>query len=213
MENNLLPEVEKKIIVLRNQQVILDADVAELYGVETKRINEAVSNNTEKFPKGYVFQVNKQEKTEVVENFDHLQKLRFSPQLPKAFTEKGLYMLATILKSPKATETTIAIVEAYAKLKELSRVIVEVPQHEDNQQTQKVLLRRGGQLVEEILSDTLPKQSSETSFELNLAMFKIKHSVKRENSNDIKQLENELAELKEANKKMMDYINQLLQKG
>lgn len=213
MENNLLPEVEKKIIVLRNQQVILDADVAELYGVETKRINEAVSNNTEKFPKGYVFQVNKQEKTEVVENFDHLQKLRFSPQLPKAFTEKGLYMLATILKSPKATETTIAIVEAYAKLKELSRVIVEVPQHEDNQQIQKVLLRRGGQLVEEILSDTLPKQSSETSFELNLAMFKIKHSVKRENSNDIKQLENELAELKEANKKMMDYINQLLQKG
>lgn len=205
MENNLLPEVEKKIIVLRNQQVILDADVAELYGVETKRINEAVSNNTEKFPKGYVFQVNKQEKTEVVENFDHLQKLRFSPQLPKAFTEKGLYMLATILKSPKATETTIAIVEAYAKLKELSRVIVEVPQHEDNQQIQKVLLRRGGQLVEEILSDTLPKQSSETSFELNLAMFKIKHSVKRENSNDIKQLENELAELKEANKKMSPY--------
>lgn len=136
MENNLLPEVEKKIIVLRNQQVILDADVAELYGVETKRINEAVSNNTEKFPEGYVFQVNKQEKTEVVENFDHLQKLRFSPQLPKAFTEKGLYMLATILKSPKATETTIAIVEAYAKLKELSRVIVEVPQHEDNQQIQ-----------------------------------------------------------------------------
>lgn len=136
MENNLLPEVEKKIIVLRNQQVILDADVAELYGVETKRINEAVSNNTEKFPEGYVFQVNKQEKTEEVENFDHLQKLRFSPQLPKAFTEKGLYMLATILKSPKATETTIAIVEAYAKLKELSRVIVEVPQHEDNQQIQ-----------------------------------------------------------------------------
>jgi hypothetical protein len=59
----------------------------------------------------------------VVENFDHLYKLRFSPSNPKAFTEKGLYMLATILKSPKAVETTIAIVEAYAKLKELSRVI------------------------------------------------------------------------------------------
>lgn len=75
------------------------------------------------FPKGYVFLLTSQEKVEVVENFDHLYKLRFSPSNPKAFTEKGLYMLATILKSPKAVETTIAIVEAYAKLKELSRVI------------------------------------------------------------------------------------------
>ncbi len=217
MDNNLLPEVEKKIITLRNQQVILDADVAELYGVQTKEINQAVRNNPRKFPEGYIFQLNKQE-------FDSLRSIfltlkneeqgrgKHTKYLPKAFTEKGLYMLATILKSSKAEDTTIAIVEAYAKLKELSRVIVEVPQHEDNQQIQKVLLRRGGQLVEEILSDTLPKQSSETSFELNLAMFKIKHSVKRENPNDIKQLEAELAELKEANKKMMDYINQLLQK-
>ena len=88
----------------------------------------------------------------MVENFDHLYKLRFSPSNPKAFTEKGLYMLATILKSPKAVETTIAIVEAYAKLKELSRVIVEIPQQEDNEQVQKTLLQRGGQLVEGIMS-------------------------------------------------------------
>ena len=88
----------------------------------------------------------------MVENFDHLYKLRFSPLNPKAFTEKGLYMLATILKSPKAVETTIAIVEAYAKLKELSRVIVEIPQQEDNEQVQKTLLQRGGQLVEGIMS-------------------------------------------------------------
>jgi phage regulator Rha-like protein len=195
MENNLLPEVEKKIITLRNQQVILDADVAELYGVETRDINKAVKNNPEKFPKGYIFTLNKDEKLEVVENFHHLQKLRFSPQFPKAFTERGLYMLATILKSSKATETTIAIVDAYAKLKELSRVIVEVPQQEDNQQEQKVLLHRGGQLVEEILSDMLPKQSSETSFELNLAMFKIKHSVKRENTDEIRMLKQRLNEL------------------
>ena len=88
----------------------------------------------------------------MVENFDHLYKLRFSPSNPKAFTEKGLYMLATILKSPKVVETTIAIVEAYAKLKELSRVIVEIPQQEDNEQVQKTLLQRGGQLVEGIMS-------------------------------------------------------------
>ena len=189
-------EVENKIICLRDQQVILDADVAELYGVETKRVNEAVSNNPEKFPKGYVFLLTSQEKVEVVENFDHLYKLRFSPSNPKAFTEKGLYMLATILKSPKAVETTIAIVEAYAKLKELSRVIVKIPQQEDNEQVQKTLLQRGGQLVEGIMSDMLPKQSSETSFELNLAMFKFKHSVKRENEDRIRQLEAELENLK-----------------
>lgn len=197
-QNQLLPEVEQKIITLRNQQVILDADVAVLYGVQTKEINQAVRNNPRKFPEGYIWELNETEKSEVVKKFDHLQKLRFSPQFPKAFTEKGLYMLGTILKSPKAEDTTIAIVEAYAKLKELSRVIVEVPQYEENQQEQKILLHRGGQLVEDILSDMLPKQSSETSFELNLAMFKFKHSIKRENVDEIKQLEVKVAELNKA---------------
>jgi hypothetical protein len=111
---DLLPyiDVEKKIITIRGQKVILDSDVAELYGVETMRINEAVKNNPQKFPKGYIFQLNKKEKKEVIENFDN-PKLKFSPALPTAFTEKGLYMLATILKSPKAAETTIAIVETF----------------------------------------------------------------------------------------------------
>ena len=95
----------------------------------------------------------KKEKEEVVKNFDNLGKILYSPTNPKAFTEKGLYMLATILKSPKATETTLAIVEAYAKLKELSRVIVEIPQQEDKSTEQQVLLHRGGQLVEDIMSD------------------------------------------------------------
>lgn len=195
MENKLLIEVEKKIITVRNKKVILDSDVAELYDVLTKEINQGVRNNPRKFPEGYVFELTEDEKNEVVKNFDHLQKLKFSPQLPKAFTEKGLYMLATILKSPKAVETTIATVEAYAKLKELSRVIVEIPQQEDNEQEQKILLQRGGQLIEGIMSDILPKQSSETFFELNLAMFKLKHSVKRENDEEIKQLKAKLAEL------------------
>ncbi|MBR6161759.1 MAG: ORF6N domain-containing protein [Bacteroidales bacterium] len=180
MENQFLPKVEEKIITLRNQQVILDCDVAELYGVETKRINEAVSNNPDKFPEGYVLMLDNQEKAEVVENFDHLRNLRFSPQLPKAFTEKGLYMLATILKSPRAVQTTIAIVEAYAKLKELSRVIVEIPQQQDDKEAQRKLLHRSGQLVEELMSDVLPKQSSDTTLELNLAMLKFRHTVHRE---------------------------------
>ena len=193
-----ITSVENKIISLRNQQVILDADVAELYGVQTKEINQAVKNNPEKFPKGYIFQPDYQELNLLRSKFLTLKNSgrgQHSKYPPKAFTEKGLYMLATILKSPKAVETTIAIVEAYAKLKELSRVIVEIPQQEDNEQVQKTLLQRGGQLVEGIMSDMLPKQSSETSFELNLAMFKFKHSVKRENDEEVKHLKAKLAEL------------------
>lgn len=175
--------------------MIIDADVADLYGVETKRINEAVSNNPEKFPDGYILELSKNEKNELVENFDRFNRQKHSTAIPKAFTEKGLYMLATILKSPMAVETTIAIVEAYAKLKELARVITEVPQHEDDKVVQQSLVQRGGQLAAELLSDTLPIQSSETSVELNLAMFKFKHTVKRENDDEIRQLKERVEEL------------------
>jgi hypothetical protein len=108
--------VEEKVITIRDQKVLLDSDVAELYGVETMRINEAVKNNPDKFPQGYILTLNKTEKEGVIENFDNL-KIKFSPTLPKAFTEKGLYMLATILKSPQAVQTTIAIVETFATVK------------------------------------------------------------------------------------------------
>lgn len=188
-------EVENRIITLRGQQVLLDSDVADLYGVQTKVVNQAVRNNLEKFPEGYIFELDETEKSEVVKNFDHLQKLKFSPQFPKAFTEKGLYMLATILKSPKAVQTTIAIVEAYAKLKELSRVMAEIPQKTDSVE-QKTLLQRGGQLIDDMMTDVLPVQSSETSFELNLAMLKFKHSVKRGTDEEIEKLREENAELK-----------------
>ena len=189
-------EVENKIITLRDQQVILDSDVAELYGVQTKEINQAVRNNPEKFPIGYIFQLENQEFKDLRSKFltTKYQKTR---QLPKAFTEKGLYMLATILKSPQAVETTIAIVEAYAKLKELSRVIIQVPQQEENSVEQKTLLQRGGQLVEGLLTDVMPVQSSETSFELNLAMFKFKHTVKRENDEEIRALKERIEKLEQ----------------
>ena len=174
-----LANVESKIITIRNQQVILDCDVAELYGVQTKAINQAVKNNPDKFPEGYIFHLDYQE-------FKNLRSKLLTANhsktrvMPKAFTEKGLYMLATILKSPQAVQTTIAIVEAYAKLRELARVVAEIPQTENNGSQQKTLLQRGGELISEIIDSTLPKQSQETSFELNLAMIKFKHSVKRE---------------------------------
>ena len=125
------------------------------------------------------------EKNELVENFHRFEKQKHSSVLPRAFTERGLYMLATILKSPKAVDTTIAIVEVYAKLRELSRVMVELPQQEEGTVIQKQLLNRGGQLIEDLVTDVLPKQSSETSFELNLAMFKFRHSVRREKDKEL----------------------------
>jgi len=118
-------EVQDKIITIRGEKVILDSDVATLYDVETREVNQAIKNNPDKFPEGYVFNISEIEKGEVVKNFDN-PKIKFSPTLPKAFTRKGLYMLATILKGDRATETTIAIIEAFDKLMELQSTIAEL---------------------------------------------------------------------------------------
>lgn len=182
-ENN---EVESKIILIRNQHVIIDSDVAELYGVETMRVNEAVKNNPDKFPTGYIFSLTKEEKLEVIENFDNLVKLKFSPKLPKAFTEKGLYMLATILKSAKATQTTISIVETYAKIRELSRTIKELSETKEEFK-QKSLMEKGGDIISEILGQDLMTTDTETSIELNFAVLRLKHTVKRKEGKNKKE--------------------------
>ena len=122
--------VEEYIIELRGQKVILDSDVATLYGVETKEVNQAVKNNPIKFPDGYVFEIERQELTDLRSKNLTTTSTK-SRVLPKAFTEKGLYMLATILKGERATKTTIAIIEAFAKLRELSRTIGEMSANPD----------------------------------------------------------------------------------
>lgn len=173
-------DVEKKIINLRNEKIILDSDIALLYGVETKEVNRAVKNNPDKFPEGYVFTLKKSEKTEVVKNFHHLFKLKFSPQLPKAFTEKGLYMLATILKSEKATQTTISIIEAFAKIKNISRNIKYFKEAEDENRKHNIL-KKSSKLIAEIFDDDLKVNESETTIEINFAVVKFKHRFKKNN--------------------------------
>jgi hypothetical protein len=174
-----LSAIEDKLITVREKQVLLDRDVALLYGVETKRVNEAVKNNPEKFPEGYIINLTNEEwKNQLVENFDQFKNLKHSYVLPKAFTEKGLYMLATILKSPKATETTIAIIETYAKIKELTKVL-ESATEEITPQKQQDLLSKSTQLISSILADNLELNGSETSIELNLAILRVKHTFKR----------------------------------
>ena len=98
--------------------------------------------------------------------------------MPKAFTEKGLYMLATILKSPQATQTTLAIIEAFAQIRELQRTVAELSEAPDEFQ-QKSLMQKGGEIISELLGSDLKTSDSETSIELNLAVLKFKHTIKR----------------------------------
>lgn len=173
-------EVENKIIELRNQKVIIDSDVAELYGVETREINQAVKNNEDKFPDGYILELDETEKIEVIKNFDHLNKLKFSPVLPKAFTERGLYMLATILKSPKATETTLAIIDTFTKVREVGRIVNQLPTVKENSPEQQRLIQKAGDIISElVVPDNLDTAETEASIELNFAVVKFKYTVKK----------------------------------
>ena len=159
-------DVEARMIVLRNQPVLIDADVAELYGVETKRVNEAVKNNPQKFPYGYLFELDKYEKKEVVENFDHLNMLKFSKVSPTAFTERGLYMLATILKSDRAISTTIAIVDTFVQVRQLARTMESLQNVEDGGDQQRTLLQRTGDLLAEVVGHNLSTRTTETGTQL-----------------------------------------------
>ncbi|MFR7607976.1 MAG: ORF6N domain-containing protein [Odoribacter laneus] len=167
-------QVENKIITLRNTPVILDSDVAELYGVETKRINEAVTRNPGKFPQEYIIGVTKAEWDGLKSQFATSIK-GGKTKLPLAFTERGLYMLATILKSEQATRTTLAIIDAFYKLRLLTRQLTALPGADEP--TRKSILQKSSKLIEDLLTDDLPAVTTETTIELNLAVLKIKHSV------------------------------------
>jgi len=195
-----LNDVQGKIITIRNNNVLLDSDVAVLYGVETMRINEAVKNNPSKFPEGYIIRLESEEWKDLkakflTSNSDGLEneeqkslksKISISNRggknkLPNAFTEKGLYMLATILKSEKATDTTIAIVEAFAKMRELSSAVAELVQSPADTQKQTAVTQKSNEILSELVTKDLKTTGTETTYEFNLlSAVKIKHIVKKE---------------------------------
>ena len=117
----LIPDevVMNKIIIIRGIKVIVDRDLAELYGVTTKRLNEQVKRNRKRFPEDFMFQLTQEEKTDVVANCDHLVNLKFSPNLPFVFTEHGAAMLASVLNSQRAIEVNIQIVRVFSRMREL----------------------------------------------------------------------------------------------
>jgi len=172
--------IEDKIIEVRQQQVIIDSDVASLYGVETRDINKAVKNNPDKFPEGYIIHLNRDEKDGLVENFHRFNSLKHSTTLPKAFTEKALYMLATILKSKQATETTLLIIETFAKVREISRTIKAIPSTPQDSPKYQSLMQKTGDLISElVVPDDLDTSETEASIEVNLALVKFKYTVKK----------------------------------
>jgi phage regulator Rha-like protein len=175
-----LGDVQDKIITIQNKNVLLDSDVAWLYGVETKRVNEAVNNNPGKFPAGYIISLDKDE-WKILKSKFSTSSWGGKNKPPNAFTEKGLYMLATILKSEKATDTTIAIVEAFAKMRELSHTVAELVKSPDDAQKQAAVMRKSSEILSDMVTKELQTTGTETSFEINLfSAVKIKHTIKKE---------------------------------
>lgn len=182
----LFEQVRQKIITLRDYEVILDADVAVLYGVETKRINEAVRNNPDKFPENYMFTLTHEEVASLRSKISTTSISPKSRVLPKAFTEKGLYMLATILKSKQAINATFAIIETFATVRQLKRELRSL-HGSMNQEMQQSKMQRFGEMLSNIVMPDLETSETESSLEINFLIGKIKHTVKRvkkQNSED-----------------------------
>ncbi|MBW8050095.1 MAG: ORF6N domain-containing protein [Cytophagales bacterium] len=112
-------KVDRGILIIRSKKVMLDTDLAEIYGVTTRRLNEQVKRNIKRFPEEFMFQLTEEEKREVIANCYHLQKIKFSPHLPYVFTEHGTVMLASVLNSPVAVQASIQVVKAFVRLREI----------------------------------------------------------------------------------------------
>ena len=172
-------DVSDRIVEVRGKKVILDFAVAELYDVETREINQAVKNNPRKFPTGWFFELEKKELEDLRSKFltTNLPSTK-SRTMPKAFTERGIYMLATILTGDQAIDTTLTIVDTFAKLHELQRTIAEMSKNPDEHQ-QKSLMQKSGEIVDDLFGDSFATNETETEIELNFAVLKLKHTIKR----------------------------------
>lgn len=116
----VVDRLSSRIVPIRGRRVMIDADLAALYGVTTKAFNQAVKRNLARFPADFVFQVTASEKEQVVTICDHLANLRYSASLPYAFTEHGAIMAATVLRSPAAVEMSVYVVRAFVQMRSLA---------------------------------------------------------------------------------------------
>lgn len=149
--------IDGRILLIRDQRVIVDADLAALYGVTTKVLNQAIRRNARRFPGDFMFQLTEDEKKEVVTNCDHLTKLKFSKALPFALTEHGAIQAANVLNSEQAIYMGLYVVRAFVRLrstlllsKELSLRVEELERK--NQLTQAQIK----QIIDILRQLTLP---------------------------------------------------------
>ena len=171
-------EVEDKITVIRGMEVIADADVAALYGVETKRVNEAVRNNSVKFPPHYMFELNMNE-LQILRSKISSTKVSVKNRNPtRVFTERGIYMLATILKGERARDVTFAIIETFFKVRNLKRELMEL-HNESDKEVQSQKMKHFGDILTDIVMPDLETSETESTLEINFFIGKLKHSVKR----------------------------------
>ena len=177
--------VQSRMLTIRNQQVLLDRDVAALYGVETKALNQAVKRNSERFEEGYLFRLNEQEvenwKSQIVTSNlsdGEIAGLKMGlRRAPYAFTERGLYMLATVLNSDRAVRATKAIIETYAQVRSMVRDMEAIQTEKAGSPEQASLLTRAGHKLAGLIGDNLSTESRKTTIELNLALLKTTHEV------------------------------------
>ena len=111
--------IDGAILLVRKQRVMLDFDLARLYGTTTRRLNEQVKRNRARFPSDFIFQLTQKEKDELVAGCDRLSKLKHSSTLPRAFTEHGAVMAASVLNSPRAVEVSVCVVRAFIRMREM----------------------------------------------------------------------------------------------
>ena len=176
-------DIQSRMLVVRNQAVLLDRDVAALYQVETREVNQAVRNNPEKFPEGFVWELDGAEtealKSKILTLDTNPGRGHHSKHGYKVFTERGLYMLATILKGKVATRATLAIVNTYAQLRSMVSDMEALQTLKDGSPEQAAQLTQVGHKLAELIGENLSTESTRTTIELNLAVLKITHEVTR----------------------------------
>ena len=167
MENEIIKIVQTKIYTIRDIKVMIDSDLAELYGVETKRINEAVKNNYDKFPDDFYFELTADE-LEILRSKLSTTKFSKTRTTPKVFTEQGVYMLATILKSKIATDVTVAIMRAFVKMRQFSLTYDEIVDKLNSIDTKvdehDQMLRRVMSALSELINDTKDNETQKIGF-------------------------------------------------
>lgn len=162
------PNIEHCILLIRGHRVILDADLARLYGVTTKVLNQAVKRNQRRFPGDFLFLLTQQEKEEVVTNCDHLYKVKYSNRLPYAFTEHGAIMAATILNSDRAVEVSVYVVRAFVKLRTLiathADILAKLTTLEQHVAQHDTHIRTIFQTIRELMTPTRPPPKRRIGF-------------------------------------------------